>query len=251
MTHQQKQRVCVYCGSCHCTGEHVINESVLHEFFGDPLDFVVHIPEFGKKPHEKPNKVPYVYDVCGNCNSTLLQPYDNAAKIFGKAIKGMKAGAQIPFTEDTLGWLIKSHCNILRNRTKSTCLVNKTIYDCLRLHQPIPKGYYQPFIFIFLTDNKLFDTRWGPLPRTMIIDVKSFDSHRVMSSYFRIERLETYIYFPNDNDYLNFGERIRDVLKDIRRPEHLNLPWLDIEQALKDGSFEIGSPGDTTRITAT
>jgi hypothetical protein len=58
-----------------------------------------------------------------------------------------------------------------------------------------------------------------------------------MFSYFRIGKLETYLYLPSDNDYANFGDRIQAVLDEIRTPGMRHVPWLNVERAIQEGSF--------------
>ena len=232
----QKQRVCVYCGTPgKSTREHVINESVYHEFFGKPMQFIVQYSKLG----EKNNKVDRIRDVCDTCNNVRLQPYDTAAIAFAKAVKRMQTTHQLPFTHDTEGWLLKTHCNILRKYVNPPRLITHGIYAALRDHTSVPRQLYHLMLFVFLADNKLFNTKAGMQKRTWQVAVHDFEPQRIMRSYFRLNHLETFLYLPNDDDYTDVSDRIQSVLKEIRRPDQLNVPSLDIDAGLKQGSFEI------------
>lgn len=226
---------CVYCGCGKVTKEHIVNESLYHEFFGEPMSFVLQHSSLG----EKLNRVDKINDVCAVCNNVRLQPYDNAGIILARSVKGISRGRErtIPFNLDIVGWLIKTHCNIIR-KYGNTSKISSEIYECLRRHETVPREIYKLVLTVFSTDHKLFSTRQGDLPITWKIEPLEFSKPRIMRSYLRMEHFESFFYLPSDDDYHGFDERANTVLRKIT-PFSLRLSFFDTLPALRNGEIMI------------
>lgn len=234
----RRSKTCVYCGStAKISGEHVINHSVFREFFGAQMGFIVQHPEFG----EKDNRVDRLRDVCESCNNKKLQPYDNAALIFAKSVNTLRVGVSqtLPFSVDVLGWLVKTHLNILRKYSNwYPCLIHRQLYDHLRDHRPIPAVLYRLVFSVFLEDRKLYQTKRGELALTWKVATTRYQVQRIMRSYFRLRNLETFLYLPDDAVYRDFPARVSEVLRTIYPPT-VQVPLFDSNSAIKTGHISI------------
>jgi ubiquitin len=231
-------RCCIYCNNTPVTKEHVVNEAVYHEFFGKPMSFIVKHSQLG----EKQNRVDKIADVCGVCNNVRLQPYDHAAKILARATKNVIRGyeSDLPFSADVVGWLLKTHCNILRRHgtPQNAANISSRIYEYLRRHETVPRELYRLVLTMFIADSKLFPTKQGDLPLIWKIETREFTGPRIMRSYFRMGHFESFFYLPSDNDYCGFDERATSVVREIY-PFLTPISFFDTLPALRRGRIQI------------
>ena len=227
---------CVYCNSTkRLSREHVVNAAAFRQTFGEKLSFIVQYDTIG----EKDSRVDRIRDVCERCNNAQLQPYDKAGIQFVSAVRSLQTPAErpLPFDRNVLGWLLKTHLNILRKYgRRQPCIVDQRIYESLLHKQPVSPELFRLVLCVFNEDIKRFETRHGTLPLTWKIVTAEYETPRIMRSYFRMEHLETFLYLPSDAKYDAFAERVRTLLSKVY-PDPSKVTFFDIEGVVRLGSI--------------
>lgn len=111
-------KTCVYCNTgFKISSEHLVSASVLKVLYGPKIENTHH----GKKGGQWKtlnNFEGVIKDVCRDCNSKLSHiGYDNAGRVLASEIISStdKQPLCLTFNKLTLGWLLKTHLNIIRD----------------------------------------------------------------------------------------------------------------------------------------
>lgn len=211
--------------------EHVISKSALISAFGNPI----RSSSSGEFLNYKKllNHEQTVKDVCVTCNSSLSQ-YDiaGAALVSELDLFYDPNGKTLSFTENTLGWLIKTHLNHLRiirdSETNEIYQINDEIKSCLINKYSLPKEKFK-FLYDGWEGAHYFWDAEHP-KRLSYFGYRSvrFKRQKIILSDFRIKTLHTWLILPYDNDYNDFDSRVESVLNELFEklgfvPTELNL----------------------------
>ena len=207
---------CTYCGSeaGKLTCEHIISRAVCHILWGKPTRNRAESQQF-------PNGCVLdleqkIKDVCAKCNSQL-SIYDEAGKRFATIIRKIDdlRGAVLPLDNDIVGWLVKTHCNIIRT-AKGNFPISKNIYDALINHQPLPQNL---FLLLFAgciaTQSELQKLRGGTLPYALQ-RVTHDQDNQIILSHLRLKLVDTCFILPSNNKYKNVANRTDSFLTKVK-----------------------------------
>lgn len=144
--------LCVYCrgsSGARTSREHVISRAVLVAAFGSQIENVAHSEVFREGCLLDLEHV--VRDVCRDCNEKLSPPDAAGARLFAELERHVDpTGHDLPWTRETLGWLIKTHANNLRaicdRETGERYELDPAIYEALRTGGPRPADKCRLFV---------------------------------------------------------------------------------------------------------
>jgi hypothetical protein len=144
--------------------EHVISAAVFREVFGDPVRNVIRGEFLGDK--FLIDQEPTVRDVCEDCNSVRLSPYDAAGVNFIRQLipSSDPTGMSIKIDREALGWLLKTHLNYFRvikeRETRVSYVVDQSIKDALIQHRRVPINRYRLMIEGWVGESYFWETLW-------------------------------------------------------------------------------------------
>lgn len=211
-----KQRRCVYCGSKDkkFTREHVVSKSVLKVIFGEDIENVALLPKSLGGRHIIDHEL-QIRDVCLDCNPALSR-YDVVGVKLARAIRPHHdaTGQSIPFSQDTLGWLIKTHLNEMRatpDETFAQPRAKTAIYRALRNYAQVPLDWYRFYVEGW-QGEKSWWTKDSPrsLPWLSYKGVHDADT-QVYISNLRMAWLDTFLLLPMDGSYRRFKARCEET----------------------------------------
>jgi hypothetical protein len=234
------KRLCVYCGGSKLTREHVVSRSVMQIALGPQLENIV------RTDHTESLLIDHesvVKDLCESCNNQRLQPYETGGLELAKYLddKADLTGLSIPFTVNTLGWLLKTHLNALRIFPRT---FNSEKYQ---MDPVLMKGIIEHAIplerFVLAVEG------WEGAPsywqktserKLSYFFHKSAEalSERIVVSDFRIKCFQTYFLFPVDHSPLNLVPRAGSVLRQMKSL-NMNPVVIDVATIIKTGQLDI------------
>jgi hypothetical protein len=222
---------CVYCQrSERPTREHIISLAALKEFFGDPVRNIAKSPMFKE---DQPDFEHVIKDVCSDCNHNKLRTYDDAGKILAQQVNAMQGveNQSFDFTNETLGYLVKSHCNFLRTKH---IYAQRPIMDALLNHHPLPREMFRLAIFPFINE-----TKFDPVHGEATWDCKLFirESEGIAVSYIKLKHIQTFLFISSD-DRADFALRVAPRIKVITNKYGYDNSIM--EYSLKNGKFITG-----------
>ena len=220
------------------TGEHALSKSV-HDFIFYPIEYIgtrTWCSLYGNKPLI--NSYPRVRDVCKQCNSDLHE-YDDHGKILMQAIKPFPdiTGVKIPFDEKILGWLIKTHLNLIRafpnKESRKKYVFNKSILNGIISYTPIPTNLYR----LCVEGWQGADYLWDGQKRINALYFFSCEllRQRTLVSDLRLQTFKTFLIVPADSDYTDFESRSMDAFEEMKRDYGFHIEMIEIEKAITDG----------------
>ena len=217
--------------------EHLISAVVLKVAFGDPVRCLTNGEPLGDKyliDHEQ-----VLRDVCDTCNSAL-STYDEAGAEFVRELDTFydPTGRNLPFSQEILGWLIKTHLNhirLIRDREhKQSYVVNQRIKEALIRHLPLPAELFRLLIEGWQGTDSFWDAASPKKIQYFYYRSLRFRNHDIALSNFRIKTLDTFFIIPSNNDYSNFDDRVKSALDELKRERGFSLqhvePLSTIEQ---------------------
>lgn len=232
---------CVYCQKEKASSrEHVISETVLKIVFGDVVRNTTTSSVFNNKTlTDYQHKI---LDVCSDCNSSL-SPYDVAGgKLVSDINKFYDASfAKIKIDSIKLGWLIKTHLNLIRlspdKRTGLHFQICQDIYTSLIKKSQIDTPLYVLAIDGYQGKEYFWDENDSKHIQYFSHKSVTFPDQEILVSNFRIKSIDTFLLLPTNNDYDNFANRCKSVRVDMKNGYDINPSEVDIKQTLTDGYY--------------
>jgi len=249
----EKKRRCPYCGSQEkrLTKEHVISKSVLKVAFGQNIENVVRQPPVlgGRVLLDEE---PQIRDVCGECNAALI-PYDVAGVELMQAIypHHNATGRSVPFSRDTLGWLLKTHLNemcVTPNDNFVQPQAKPAIYRALRRHGPVSVGLYRLYIEGW-EGEKVWWEKDSPKSIQYFAYKGVQDRETVIYiSNFRIVWLDTFLFLPMNGNYRNFLSRCDETQQHLAETYGFNLQHVDTTNMQAKGTLDVATVAPRERL---
>lgn len=228
-----KKRRCVYCGSEEkkLTREHIVSKSVLKAIFGPDIENTARLP-IGRGGQFLFDYEPQVRDVCGECNHAL-SPYDVAGVELAHAIRPYHdaTGRTIPLTQDTLGWLLKTHLNEMRatpDENFAQPRAKSSIYRALLKHNQVSLNWYRLYV-----EGWEGDSGWWTKDSPRSIEYLSYKGLQdaattIYISNFRLAWLDTFLLLPMDGNYREFKARCDETQRHAAQYE---FSWQRVDAA--------------------
>src|SRR5712692_2929761 len=237
---------CFYCGGSTAgqnhSREHCFSQRARAASFGPIAPKLRAFRGTSPATVQQHNQIPVVEDVCRKCNNARLQPYDVAGKKFAEDVDKLAGGdgASIYYSQDVIGFLLKTHLNYLRwteRDPKSSVWpfpFDKQIVASLRDHLPVPPETYRLYIEGWSADG-LPPEFWKeeidhPAPYDLFyVDV--LGEVNIVASRWRIKWLETLLLLPRDGDYTDFDDRCAKVVSYFKGKGY---EWQHLDEPLPD-----------------
>lgn len=208
------------------TKEHVISKSVLKVAFGQNIENLVRQPP-GLGGRVLLNEEIQIRDVCGECNTALI-PYDVAGVELMQAIYPYynATGRSVPFSGDTLGWLLKTHLNQMRvtpNEKFVQPQAKSAIYRALLRRDQVSLGLYRLYV-----EGWEGDRVWWEKDSPKSIQYFAYkgvhdQETAIYISNFRIVWLDTFLFLPMNGNYRNFLDRCDKTQQHLAEAYEFNL----------------------------
>lgn len=222
--------------------EHIISAIVLKTVFGDPIRNSVKAEFLGDKKlldHEQTVK-----DICQECNQ-ILSPYDIAGAKLAKVIHTFfdASNKTIPFNNEILGWIIKTHLNHLRiikdRETNQIYPIDDEIKQNLINFQPLPLNK-----FILLYDamegaEYLWDAESPKKVNYFGYRSVRLRKQGIIISDFRFKTFTTWLVIPWDSNYNDFESRTKSALDEVEKDFGFNLETIDIKNCIETKSLNL------------
>jgi hypothetical protein len=250
------KRRCVYClGSRRSplSKEHVVSAAVVKVLFGSPLRSLSYSPHLRTGfvlDHEH-----VVRDVCQACNSNL-SGYDSAGARLAKLLvpRDDAEGLVLRFDTETLGWLLKTHLNVMRTirdkETGATYDVERTFYEALIAKSGVPDHLYRLYIEGWAGTSEF----WNPEePRHLpLLSYRTgrFRAEAVQFSTVRFKHLETLVLTPYMSGYESFDMRCRQALAGLAATHTFRWQPVDVGVALAIGVLPVRNIAATEDLRA-
>jgi hypothetical protein len=227
------------------TREHIVSGSVLKVAFGDPIRNIARAEMFGSKflvDHEA-----VVKDVCDKCNNVSLSPYDEAGRKLARYLEDNKGitPLKLPFSINTLGWLIKTHLNYTRVikdvETQEAYPIKQSIKNSLIKGRAISPKQIALYVQQWEEEEQFWNAE-NPenVHYLQYRSIRLRDQEMVMSN-FRIRQLNTMIFFPSNGNYKNFDSRVESAFQELKGEFNVSFQKIEIEKSLSAGKVDISS----------
>ena len=241
------QRTCIYCKggkNTKLSREHVVSK-VVYETMFYPLKYIGTVTRselYGDKALK--NIEPVTKDVCVQCNSDL-GVYDLAGEYIAKEIKQFTdiSGGKISFSEEILGWFIKTHLNCIRAfpnvNSRKKYEFHEEFFESLINFRKIPINLYNLFVEGWEGTDFLWDT--SSSKRIQILHARNveFISQKILVSDLRIKTLRTFFVIPSDLDYTDFQGRCDSVFSEMKNEYKFFIDIVNIHEALANSQLPV------------
>jgi hypothetical protein len=187
---------------------------------------------------------PVLRDVCTRCNSAL-SPCDHAGTEFIRALLPVSTatGLALPFKNDTVGWILKTHFNYLRlivdSESNEPYPVNKEAKQPLIFRKlPSPDSYA---LLVEGYEGRPYLWNVNHPKRIPWFHYRSlrFRAQHIVLSTLRIKCVETWLMLPSDACYTHLDARVHGVLAEIRRDYGFDPQRVDMAGALSAGILKV------------
>lgn len=249
---------CFYCGGAKgekTSEEHVISRAVLTAIFGDPIKSVSRSPVFGGKTLQ--NHEQTIKDVCAGCNSALSS-YDSAGVDLVSAVHRFHdaRGQEIPFSENILGWLIKTHLNFMRvikdAKTGMVYPVDEAIRSALVNRTPVPHSLFALFLEGLEGYPELWDFQGPEQVQYFYYRSGQEGSQEIVISELRVKAINTVLLIPANSSHEDFEARAFATITGAEHAWGRSFQPVDIDSAVRTGRVRIESiipRGELHRLT--
>lgn len=239
-------KVCFYntedCTS-NLTKEHIISKNVLKKSFGDKIKNITTLPN-------RKTLIDFehmIKDVCSECNNNKLTKYDISGGEFTNYLINNTNKKDIPFSNEILCWLLKTHLNSLRTiKDKETGQyydISQKIKDYIIYPNKNDKAlkYFKFYVELWEDNGKNWNEDSSEKIQFFSYTSVRFFKQDIILSELRIRQLSTIILLPYKLNLRNFNTRCNSVIEEINKEFNYSFDEIDIKKAINKKTINIRS----------
>ncbi len=232
---------CIYCGkTSNLSSEHLVSASVLKVLYGPKIENMHHGKKGGEWKMLK-NFEGVIKDVCQDCNTKLsINGFDDAGCTLANEILNSEDGQalKLTFNNKTLGWLLKTHLNLVRDAIPSLpkhIEIDKDILQSIKDGDPVVNNSY---IFVCQAIDVPGDV-WQYVS-SLNAQVGVVNEHDLVISQLRIRQFDTFFIFSSSSNLKDISSKEDVALVSIFMTTlNHDLQSIDIDKSLSEGLVEV------------
>lgn len=241
-------RVCRYCGeSRRLTQEHAISAGVI----GVLLDQQRTSSKFKNIGYRAGrvsgqlwllNDEPTIGDLCGECNRKSSSFDAAGVELVRYIVATNDPRTPLIFTSDSLGWIVKTHLNLLhgtpQNEDIRLTTLDMRVRESMRRGQPVPSQTYRLYAEGIDVPKEVWDSTYVGMPRYWAQVTGLYDgTAKIMMSMLSIGWLNTLFFIPAEASYDGIDAAADYIVRELNATRDYRFGRMDVDAAVRAGSI--------------